>query len=209
MTTSACLLAVSTTGLSGGAGDAAAEASDGSAEATDARDASDARDPPEAEADATAAGDGRTLPPNAKTFPDNGHVYAVVIVPSGITWDEARTRAEAAGGHLATIGSAGENGFVIALADQSFGQAFTVNSVGPWLGARQPSPNGANEPAGGWEWIDGTPWAFTDWRPSQPDNSGGAEHFLNLFRTAGVTGWNDDKLDGNAGRVISYMIELE
>src|SRR5689334_55872 len=116
MTISACLVAVSTSGLSGGPGDdAAAEAtSDVVAKPSDASDASDASD-----GDASDAGDARTLPPNAKTFPDNGHVYAVVLAPSGLTWHEARARAVEAGGHLATLGTAEENAFVIALADQA------------------------------------------------------------------------------------------
>lgn len=206
MPISACLVAVSTSGLSGGPGDdAAADATtDVAAEPSDASDASDAR-----EGDAAEAGDARTLPPNAKTFPDNGHVYAVVHVPSGLTWHEARARAVEAGGHLATLGTAEENAFVITLADQAFADAFNTAGVGPWLGAYQPNPNGPNEPLGGWEWIDGTPFVFMDWRPTQPDNSSGAEHYLDLYRTGGVTGWNDDKLGGNGSPVISYVIEIE
>lgn len=42
--------------------------------------------------------------------------YRAVVVPEGLTWEEAKQRAEADGGHLVTITSEEENTAVHALA---------------------------------------------------------------------------------------------
>ncbi len=50
---------------------------------------------------------------------------------------------------------------------------------------------------------------FTAWQVDQPDNTSGAERYLNLYRPGAAVGWNDDLLNGNAAPIISYVIELD
>ena len=61
----------------------------------------------------------------------NGHWYEFIRVPSGVCWNAARTSAEAAGGHLATINSSAENQVVVALAAANNPG---VPESGPFLG---------------------------------------------------------------------------
>jgi len=204
--TAACSLTTSTDGLSGGALlhlDATTDSapSDGSiADRASVPDGADAE-----------GGDAapHTFPPEAQTWSGNAHGYAVYVVPNGLTWIEARDRAVQGGGHLATLGSAEENGFVLTmLNDRS--DAFNSVAVGPWLGGFQDNPAPADEPAGKWRWVDDTPWSFTFWTTGQPDNSGNIESYLDVYVPSGVVGWNDDALGGNGGApVISYVVEYE
>jgi hypothetical protein len=197
----ACSLAVSTDGLSDGALDGGGAPLDGALDdgapgTTDARDDGAATD-----------GDARAFPPEAQIWPVNGHGYAIYIVSNGLSWTEARARAEQAGGHLVTIASADENDFVLGLVNDR-PDAF-VKLIGPWLGGYQPSPTATEEPIGGWQWVDGTPWGYTAWASSQPDDTGGVEGYLDIYRPSGSLGWNDDAPRGTGGSVISYVVELE
>ena len=87
-------------------------------------------------------------PPAAWT---NGHWYQIVEAPC-LGWHEARAAAEAAGGHLATIGSIEEHQFI-----RDLSPYFAV-----WIGLYQDrtAPD-FSEPAGGWRWVTGEPLAFT------------------------------------------------
>lgn len=201
----ACSLAVSTDGLSNGTVDASVAHFDGAVD--DAK--GNRTDAGTAGSDAARDGDAgaRVFPPEAQIWPVNGHGYAIYVVPSGISWTEARMRAEQAGGHLATIGALDENDFVLGLVDAR-PDAF-AGRVGPWLGGFQPNPVAADEPAGGWQWVDGTPFTFSGWAPTQPDNTAGAEDYLDVYRPSSALGWNDDTRAGTGGSVISYVIELE
>jgi hypothetical protein len=130
----------------------------------------------------------------------NGHWYQAVRVPGGINWADARAAAEAliyAGyrGHLATITSAEEQQFFVSqvpLAPENNG----------WLGGYQDlaAPD-YREPAGGWRWVTGEPWRFTNWDANQPDNALGAEHALH-----GGVRWND--LPPTA-RLNIFVVEYE
>jgi len=94
----------------------------------------------------------------------NGHWYEAFAssVAGNKNWDEANAHAQAqtflgAQGHLATITSAGEDAFVAALNGSSY-----------LLGGFQPP--GSPEPAGGWQWVTGEPWGYTNWDTDQPNN---------------------------------------
>lgn len=138
--------------------------------------------------------------------------YRAVVVPAGITWEEAKQRAEADGGHLVTITSAEENELVYALiaddpelwtnvdvALMSDGEETPIQvTIGPWIGLYQPS--GSPEPAGGWAWVTGEPVDYTNWsmQPNaddpEPNNMGGVEHFGHFFGPGldnRANGWND------------------
>ncbi len=100
----------------------------------------------------------------------NGHWYEAVLLPQGITFGEASAMATNAGGHLATLTSSAENNFAFSLVTNIayWFQDGAGNSQGPWIGGVQ-SPAGP-EPAGGWGWVTGEPWAFTNWSPNEPND---------------------------------------
>ncbi len=146
----------------------------------------------------------------------SGHYYQVVVPDGGINWNDAKSAAASmtflgAPGHLATITSAEENQFILSLFDPSSaaGQA--------WLGGFQPS--GSQEPAGGWQWITGEPWVYTNWYvaangSTEPNNDGGNENVLGFY-FGGSNGlalgrWNDF----NEGLTthfspFTYVVEFE
>jgi hypothetical protein len=137
----------------------------------------------------------------------NGHWYKPVPGFPGINWTLANELAQAAGGHLATITSAEENAFVFSLvANDPQYWNFCCNYSGAALGGLQ--LEGAPEPAGGWYWITGESWTYSNWYPGQPNNrpeSDIPEERLHFFGPDGQ--WNDlAKLDFNLG---GYVIERD
>jgi hypothetical protein len=122
----------------------------------------------------------------------NGHFYEVVVSDAdGSSWDAARNAAAARGGYLVTITSALENDFVWNLVQQ-------FPTIQPWTGGFQVP--GSVEPDGGWSWITGEPFIYTNWAPAEPNNVGGAENFLGFKNSAE---WND--LSGLSG---GYVLEI-
>lgn len=145
----------------------------------------------------------------------NGHYYQIVLI-SGTdhSWHAAREQAFLMAGpqgqmvDLATLTSAAENDFVFGLADDPIYWAIDAanNNQGPYLGAFQ--PDGSPEPAGGWQWVDGEPWVYTNWAGGEPNNSGGAENVLQMFAggSARAATWND-VTDGPGGPQLSFAVE--
>lgn len=142
----------------------------------------------------------------------NGHFYEAVLVPEGISWEEATNAAILAGGHLATITSAGENAFVYALvsSENSF---WTVGlggeSVGPWLGGFQ--PDGSLEPDGNWQWVTGELFAYTNWAQYEPNNYGGIEHYLSFYNAipnSMAPTWNDIPDYDPPYSPVGYVVEI-
>jgi hypothetical protein len=110
----------------------------------------------------------------------NGHAYLGVSEPGTVNWTSARAAAEALGGHLATITSQAEANFINANLALDRG----------WLGGYQDrtAPD-FTEPAGGWRWITGEAWSFTNWRGAEPNESRQIlEDFVESVRNSG---WND------------------
>jgi len=87
----------------------------------------------------------------------NGNTYDV-IVDNAASWDAARAAAQAAGGDLATIGSA---------AEQSFVEGVLTSNNAPtgsyWFGIGETSEG---------VWVDNTgkTLGFTHWAPGEPNN---------------------------------------
>ena len=140
----------------------------------------------------------------------NGYYYMPVAAPGGISWDGANAAATTAGGYLATITSSAENEFVFSLIDdpQYWGTAAYVS--GPWLGGSQPP--GAPEPGGGWEWVTGEPFSYTNWYPGEPnDDWGGGEDYLHFSGGWGgppSSRWNDLNQDQMSYLVHAYVVEV-
>ncbi len=125
--------------------------------------------------------------------PGSGHWYEVVT--SSITWNDAKTAAQASSysgmnGHLATITSQEENNFVANLG--------SVDSY--WLGGFQPA--GSSEPDGDWQWVTGESWSYTNWNGGEPNNMGD-ENALQ-FWSSNV--WNDENGNSMKG---GYIVEYE
>ncbi|NKX46459.1 hypothetical protein [Roseicyclus persicicus] len=107
--------------------------------------------------------------------PPTGGRFELVVVPEGITFDQAQLRAQQMGGHLATVTSPEELQAVFAVANNPAAWSLEQGRylVGPWLGGyRQGSQ---------WMWVTGEPWGFTAWAPGQPDNHQGRETHLNMW----------------------------
>jgi parallel beta-helix repeat protein len=90
----------------------------------------------------------------------NGHYYAVL---SYMSWDAAERTAQAMGGHLASITSAGEQSFIRAniLGDDAF-----LNGA-LWIGLNDILQEGA------FAWTSGEPVVYTNWHPDEINGDGG------------------------------------
>ena len=134
----------------------------------------------------------------------NGHFYEAVSVAGVISWGQANVAAAEAGGYLVTITSEQENEFVFNLIDSPSYWYEGYNLRGPWIGAYQ-APRSV-EPAGGWQWVTGEPFAYTNWDTGQPNNMGGSEdriYFGN--QPVRVPRWNDAPADFT--EVRAYVVE--
>lgn len=137
------------------------------------------------------------------TDPATGHAYQLVTSRNGDTWDEARAIAESQStacmdGHLVAVTSEEEEALVLA-------NVPTGSRI--WLGAYQEtaSPN-YMEPAGGFAWVTGEPFVYTDfpfWEPN--DTVPMQEQYLELITDPGLPYWNDRT--GTAGS--AFLIEYE
>jgi hypothetical protein len=154
----------------------------------------------------------------------NGHWYALVSRPSGITWTDANsqvssTPAPAVGMsvHLATITSQQELDFVTALAPYStYTSAGSGSNVfGPWIGGYQDRGDPLySEPLGAWKWVTGEIWPIgpgAGWDPGVMNNVLGFEDFVNLIHYNGSYLWNDLPNDPSTVgvSVIGYLVEAE
>ena len=120
----------------------------------------------------------------------NGHWYMCVSGVQPATWFGARDFAVAQRGHLATVQSEQEDGFIRTLLP-------IVTSWpagrGPWLGGYQDhSASDFSEPRGGWRWVTGEPFVWSGWSSGEPNNycNGVAEDHLHYY-DPGSIGWND------------------
>ncbi|MCE2882924.1 MAG: hypothetical protein LW636_11295 [Planctomycetaceae bacterium] len=108
----------------------------------------------------------------------NGHWYQLRHTGALQGALACRESALSSGGDLASVSSAAESARIVALVRGSGDSYF--------LGGFQ--PKGSSEPDGGWEWMDGSPWSFTNWLSGEPNDNGGNEDFLAALPTGT---WND------------------
>ena len=129
----------------------------------------------------------------------NGHLYEVVAAGpynyDGARAVAARSTRDGLPGYLATITSAEEQAFVLSLVPATARQYFFIGGV---------QDPGGGEPDGGWSWVTGEPWSYTNWSadPAEPNNYGGTEHYLTLQSPALGGRWND--ISGDA--VMAVLI---
>lgn len=144
----------------------------------------------------------------------NGHYYEFIGAEQTdwLTDNAAATAMNYAGfqGYLATITSAGENAFIMGVADGNLS----------WIGASDDASQGTTE--GRWVWTGGPEagqnfWnglsggaavggAYTNWNGGEPNNAGGAENFIEL-NWAGSSGWNDAGTSTPQTIANGYIVE--
>lgn len=156
------------------------------------------------------------LGPDVVLNESNGHYYQAVTADDFSWFDAWRSAAKTNSGtcvsYLATITSQQENDFITG--------AFPEASMnGYWLGGNQ--LDGGAEPAGGWIWITGEPWTYTNWATGEPNDAFDItddfeEDALHFFPEAfgpnyelGV--WNDQNEgpDGRDAAIQGYVVEYE
>jgi len=145
----------------------------------------------------------------------NGHYYE--RIDSEVTWDQARSLAEGKSyngvqGHLVTITSLEENLFLTN--DSALGDGASDLLHVHWTGGYQPA--GSTEPAGGWAWVTGEAFSYSNWATGEPNNYGD-EKYLGFDHgfTADGKMWNDlpalwDLSDPTAKYFgLGYIVEYE
>jgi len=138
----------------------------------------------------------------------NDHWYEPVSLAQPIIWIDARDAAAAADGYLCTITSLEENTFVFNLVkDLPEMWTFPNGDMGPWLGGYQDrSAPDYSEPAGGWRWVTGEPFVYTNWSGGGPNNMADAEDWLHFHGIQYPYQWNDTGFPGDY--VYSYIVEV-
>ncbi|HEX6322702.1 MAG TPA: FG-GAP-like repeat-containing protein, partial [Vicinamibacterales bacterium] len=133
-----------------------------------------------------------------------GHCYEYVAVTT--TWNDAKVNAEAmthngVQGHLATITSQAETDFILA----NFQAAAAALA---FIGGYQDTPPAGDEPDGGWKWVTGEPWDYTNWASVAPNNGGGNENILLFWNPLGS--WNDGHawVPWSGGFLVEYSKPL-
>jgi Lectin C-type domain/Secretion system C-terminal sorting domain len=106
----------------------------------------------------------------------NGHGY--YESNDSYSWMNASTIATSKTGHLVSITSAGENGFI-------FGTFPQINNLGPWIGLYK-----TGTPAT-FEWVTGEPVSYTNWHPLEPNNNNGDEVYAHIMGYDPDNRWND------------------
>ncbi len=127
----------------------------------------------------------------------SGHWYQFRRESSVICWNAARGLSEHAGGHLASVTSAGENRRLLALTVPNNPGGI---EGGPYIGATS-----EGRAWGDWYWITGEPFQFAAWMTGAPNGSAGlTEPYVHFWRWSDL-GWNDQVDCG--GSMHSYLIE--
>ncbi len=146
----------------------------------------------------------------AQVVVDVAHCRAYEALEGDMTWEEARAAASArvydgVPGYLAVVTSQHETDFLF----NAFGarESYAIGGI----------QTGGPEPDGGWAWITGEAWDYTNWNPGEPNNvliDGQPEDRL-AWSGAGAPRWNDVAGDINQGpdlgqyRMDGYLVEYE
>ena len=113
----------------------------------------------------------------------NGSHYYCSLSPA--SWATARQNCVNLGGDLAVINSAGENAFLA--------NGLLANSA--WVGATDSNSEGS------FQWVDNSPFSYTNWYIGQPNNYNGSQDHLELLKSGE---WNDQY--GSVS--LEYILEV-
>lgn len=94
----------------------------------------------------------------------------------GMSWTEAKQFCEDRHGHLATITSSTEDSAIAELVKKGQWEDY-------WIGCIDEGYEGT------WEWITDEEFDYTNWNSSEPNNSGGIEHYGSYVKSS--LKWND------------------
>lgn len=112
---------------------------------------------------------------NKENQSTESHSYKVVS--QRVTWSEAKANCEAEGGYLATVTSADEYARILEAAEASGKNVL-------WLGAKR-------DATGQFQWITKESFSYTSWLSGEPNNEGGTENCLVMFKVDGQWVWAD------------------
>ncbi len=121
------------------------------------------------------------------------------LIQANMNWEEAKAYCESLGGHLATITSKEEEEKVLAIVNSSDVKVL-------WLGA-----NSLNS-SGNFKWVNGEDFSYYNWAINEPNNEGGVEHYLVLYKVEDNWLWNDGPLNTNEyykAENIGFVCEWE
>ena len=123
------------------------------------------------------------------------------VVDQACTWLEAEDYCEQHGGHLASITSQEEWEQAKAAMQADGHKVF-------WIG-------GTRSNDGSFSWIDGSPWGFTAWASTEPNNNdgeGGSENFTAVYLVKGSLEWYDCPNDLSSfynDTAMAFLMESE
>ena len=92
-----------------------------------------------------------------------------------------------------------------------------TDAVGPWIGLFQVRHQ-IQEPGGGWGWVSGEPFSYSNWAPGKPNNLEEIEDYGQYFIVHGSNDqatWNDLPNDSlrltkvRAKRPVAYIVEYD
>lgn len=135
----------------------------------------------------------------------NDHWYEALVAPGGISWADANTTANAAGGYLATLTTTAENNFVFSLIDSPEYWVYSPAGayLGPWIGGLKTND--------GWQWVTNEPFTFTNWSPGAPNNAAPYEDRLMVlsYSPQPTALWNDysDARAVQYGFPVGFVVE--
>ena len=92
--------------------------------------------------------------------PFNNKQTLLQIFSSKKKWDDARIHCQNSEAELASVTSSETNNFLTTLTQKKC-----------WIG-------GYTEDKDTWQWTDGSPWGYTNWRIDRPNNKGGNQDKL-------------------------------
>ena len=142
----------------------------------------------------------------------NGHYYEPINTSVQTSWQDAKNFAEVAGGYLATVTSQDENDWIVSnILPLVVGSPGSLH-MGPWIGGYQNTTSPSySEPDGGWTWVTGESWSYTNWSAREPNDGPTPIYNYLHYYLPGVLGdadgWNDEAAYLASVPVYSYIVE--